>query len=458
MLDEPPSHSVALVFFLIALVQFFAGSFFAACKSSLFVVDRQDLPIVDDPSHPRRKRVLYKLLRRPARLLIGLTVGENANYFGTAALGTAAIAILLFPLSTADVVITIGFFVVLTLAILLIGKVHLMHYLGTAKFIEDWSPTLALMLVMQSPVSAIVEKLVFLLEKPEEYLERMGATELDIWNAQPEDSSELEEEEREMIRSIYEFGDTTAREIMTPRTDVQAIDARSPAKEVLEFIAGSNYSRFPVYEENLDEIIGVVHVKNVLSNIVQGKPESLSLRTIATAPYFVPETKKLDELLQEIKQNRKQMVIVVDEYGGMAGVVTLEDILEEIVGEIQDEYDNEAKQLINLSEGVFIMSARLGIEEMNEALGTEIEFEDFDTLGGLVLSNLGKVPVKGDLFEYAGWKFTVMNMQGNRIGMMRVEVSETHDGNLERAETNGVKVSVGDDAKHVKHKESGGGS
>ncbi len=458
MLDEPPSHSLALVFFIIALLQFFAGSFYAACKSSLFVVDRQDLPIVDDPSLSRRKRVLYNLLRRPARLLIGITVGESGNFFGTAAFGTAALVIALTPLSTADVLVAAGFFAVLSLAILLIGKVHLMHYLGTPKFIEDWSPTLALLLALQSPVSAIVEKLVFLLEKPEEYLERMGATELDIWNARPLDAGELEDEEREMIRSIYEFGDTTAREIMTPRTDVQAIDARSPAKEVLEFIAGSNYSRFPVYEESLDQIIGVVHVKNVLSSVVRGGQGALNLKTVATSPYFVPETKKLDELLQEIKQNRKQMVVVVDEYGGMAGVVTLEDILEEIVGEIQDEYDNEVKPIIEISDSVFIMSARLAIEEMNEALDTEFEFEDFDTVGGLVLSNLGKVPLKGDSFEDDGWKFTVMNVQGNRIGMIRVERSETHGANLERAETNGTRAVAAVEENAARHRESGVGN
>jgi len=184
----------------------------------------------------------------------------------------------------------------------------------------------------------------------------------------------------------------------------------------------------------------VIHVKNVLNAIARDGLDNLNLRKIATEPFFTPETKKLDELLQEIRNAKRQMVIVLDEYGGMSGIVTLEDILEEIVGEIQDEYDQEVKPLIELKSGAYLMSARLPIEELNEALGFAIEEEDFDTVGGLASAKLGRIPSKGDNFTFEGWDFHIVSMEGKRVNLMRVEPSIKGRANLEKPVSNGNRT------------------
>ena len=440
MLDEPPSQLPILILAGLAVFEFLLASFFSACRASLHTADRQELPLFDDPGLSRSERILFRHLRRPARLAIGLSVGENGGYAFALALSVAAGAISLAPLDSLDILPIAATLFLALLVIFLVGKVLFMHYLGTPDFILVWSPLLSFFLLLMFPLVWLIEKFLFILEKPEEYLSRVGATELDFWSVMPEAESELDDEEREMIRSIYEFGETTAREIMTPRTDLQAIDVETPGPEVLEFLAASRYTRFPVYEESLDSIIGVIHVKNVIKALAAVSINDLDLRSIATEPFYVPETKKLDELLQEIKDARKQMVIVLDEYSGVSGIVTLEDILEEIVGEIQDEYDDEAKQIIPLKNGLYNLSARLPIEEMNEELGTTIDDEDFDTVGGLVLSQLGRIPEKGDRFAFEGWDFTVLSMDGNRINLVRAETSANNSANLERIEANGSRA------------------
>jgi putative hemolysin len=430
-LDEPPSQTVFTILYILAAVEFLVGSFFSAARTSLFTMDRTELPLYDD-SVRGNKGLLARMLRRPARLVIGVGIGELSGHAGALAFGAVAAAYRLYPLQGAAWLYFALALLGLALFILLFGKVLSMHYLGTPEFAVTWAPLMSFLLAMLSPMIWITEKLAFTIGRPEEFLERAGASQLDLWTENPEEDAELEREEKEMIRSIYEFGETTAREIMTPRTYLQAISADTPGKKVIEFIAQSSYSRFPVYEGSLDNVIGVLHVKDMFKAFAGMRPDEIDLRKICREPYIVPETKKLDELLQEIKENRKQMAIVIDEYGGLAGVVTLEDILEEIVGEIQDEYDDEVKLIIRLDDGSYLLSARMSTEEMNEELHTNIENEDFDTLGGLVFSCLGRIPAKGDSFRYEGWDFSVLSVSGNRVGMVRVSPSPQLAANLER--------------------------
>ena len=429
-----------LILSLFTVFVFLKASFFAACRSSLHITDRQSLPLFDDPKLDGAKRALFNLIRRPARLAIALSIGENGGYAVFSALVTAMFIINLhqFDLKSA-VLIAVALFAAF-LASYIVGKVLLMHYLGTPEFILVWAPVLSFLIASMLPLVLIVEKFVFLIEKPDDYLARVGATELDFWRGKLETDETLAYEEKEMIRSIYEFGETTAREIMTPRTVLKAIDVNTPPQDVLEFFAHTPYSRIPIYEGTTDSIIGVIHVKNVLNAIARDGLDNLNLRKIATEPFFTPETKKLDELLQEIRNAKRQMVIVLDEYGGMSGIVTLEDILEEIVGEIQDEYDQEVKPLIELKSGAYLMSARLPIEELNEALGFAIEEEDFDTVGGLASAKLGRIPSKGDNFTFEGWDFHIVSMEGKRVNLMRVEPSIKGRANLEKPVSNGNRT------------------
>ncbi|HHS97869.1 MAG TPA: HlyC/CorC family transporter [Chloroflexi bacterium] len=233
-----------------------------------------------------------------------------------------------------------------------------------------------------------------------------------------EEEGIIEEEEREMIYSIFAFGDTLAREVMVPRIDIVALDVDTPLPEAVERVVEAGHSRIPVYEGSIDNIVGLLYAKDLLAYLRDGHTD-LSLREILRPAYFVPETKKVDDLLREMQQHRIHMAIVVDEYGGTAGLVTVEDILEEIVGEIQDEYDEEEPVFEQIGEGEYIIDARMDLDDVNELLGTELSSEAGETLGGLIYCTLGKVPEPGDRLQVDGLEIEVLTVKGRRIGKVR---------------------------------------
>ena len=232
----------------------------------------------------------------------------------------------------------------------------------------------------------------------------------------------LEEEEREMISRILDLPDKVVREIMVPRTDVTCLDVSSPKEIVLQTVMESRHSRIPVYEEQIDRIIGLLHVKDLLDGWAEDQP--LDLRSIATdrPPLFTPESKKISDLFRELRANMQHMAIVVDEYGGTAGIVTLEDIIEEIVGEIQDEYDfDEQEELIPLAENTYSVDARMSLIDFNEQLETQIESENADTIGGFIFDHLGRVPDQDNQFSYQGLTFTIVEADERRIHRIRIQ-------------------------------------
>jgi CBS domain containing-hemolysin-like protein len=229
----------------------------------------------------------------------------------------------------------------------------------------------------------------------------------------------LPEAELEMIRGIIEMGETTVREVMIPRIDMVTIAAGASFDEVTRLIVEKGFSRLPVYEETIDNIIGVVHAKGVLRYLVKGTSPA-SLHDIVRPAHFVPESKRVGELLAEMRQQKMSIAIVVDEYGGTAGLVTLEDLLEEIVGEIADEFDVEEPQVQRLSDSEAIVDARLSIDTLNEVFQAEIEKDDFETVGGFIYDHLGKMPNVGDEVEVDGLRLRVLAMLGRRIKKVRV--------------------------------------
>lgn len=232
----------------------------------------------------------------------------------------------------------------------------------------------------------------------------------------------IEEEEKQMIAGIFEFGDTTVREIMAPRLDIVAIPVDASIQDALRVIIDHGHSRIPVYEENIDHIIGMLYAKDLLRCFRDNRSD-MPIRQLLRGAYFVPESKKLDELFHEMQAHRVHIAIVVDEYGGTAGLVTIEDLLEEIVGEIQDEYDSEEPQIQQLGPETFIFNARLDLDEVSELLGVDLAeaFESVDTLGGFIYSQLGRVPEQGETVVYDGWRFTVLAVDSRRIEQVRAE-------------------------------------
>jgi CBS domain containing-hemolysin-like protein len=235
---------------------------------------------------------------------------------------------------------------------------------------------------------------------------------------QEQEPALTESEERELLRSIVDFGGTLVREVMTPRPDMVGIPADATVGELRALFREQEYSRLPVYTENLDNIIGVVFVKDLLQH--EELVEEESIGPLVRAAAFVPETKRVAELLKEFQRGQIQIAIVVDEYGGTAGLVTLEDLLEELVGEIRDEYDVESEPVVEEGDGVFTFSAKVSVEQMAERLGIQIEPQGFETVGGYVLSHLGRVPAVGERFDIDNVDVEVLEAERRRIHKVRM--------------------------------------
>lgn len=257
-----------------------------------------------------------------------------------------------------------------------------------------------------------------------------------------EEGGAIEEDEKEMIYSIFEISDTWARELMVPRIDVLAFEVETPLTEAIDALLAAGHSRAPVYENNIDNILGVLYAKDLLRHWRLGKLD-VSLRSVLRPAYFVPETKKANDLLAELQQKRIHMAVVVDEYGGTAGLVTLEDIVEEIVGDIRDEYDvNEESYVERVSAQEYIFDARLDLDEVNEVLGLNLPSDDSDSLGGFIYGQLGHIPVMGEKVQATGALFEVLVVTGRRIRKVRATLARPAVESPEPAESrkiNGTK-------------------
>ncbi|RLD06270.1 MAG: hypothetical protein DRI32_02850 [Chloroflexi bacterium] len=252
-------------------------------------------------------------------------------------------------------------------------------------------------------------------------LAQMTEDELKLWVASEDESGSLEPEERRMIYEIFQFGETMAREIMVPRIDVLALDEKETTlSSAVRAFLDSGYSRLPVYNESVDNILGFLYAKDLLPSL-QSKEQEFNLRALLRDPYFIPETKKADDLLSEMQEKRFHMAIVVDEYGGVSGVVTLEDIIEEIIGEIQDEYDEREEDLFEkISEDEFLFLGRIDLDDFSEIIGTDLPEGDADTLAGFLYEKLGRVPQGGEIVRESGLLLTIEQVSARRIRRVRV--------------------------------------
>ena len=229
----------------------------------------------------------------------------------------------------------------------------------------------------------------------------------------------IEAGEKELIHSIFEFGDTIVREVMVPRPDVTAIEADKTLRDVQALVLQHGYSRIPVFEDDLDEIVGIVYAKDVLKALHQGKHD-MPLSEVVRRAHFVPESKKVADLLREMQQEKFHIALVTDEYGSVSGLVTLEDLLEELVGEIADEYDTEEPEVEVVSQDVYRVDGKLSIDELNEILDVELPDEEWDTIGGLMLGLLGEIPDEGQEVTFRNLRFTAERVNGRRISKILI--------------------------------------
>ncbi|MFI3256945.1 MAG: hemolysin family protein [Spirochaetales bacterium] len=228
----------------------------------------------------------------------------------------------------------------------------------------------------------------------------------------------LNEEKRDMIRGIEELAETSVKEIMIPRIDVEFLSVAVSEKELLEKIAKSEHSRFPIYSESIDNVIGVLYVKDLIK--VFHNKETVDLEKIMRKAFFVPESKRIDSLLREFKRRHIHIAIAIDEYGGISGIVCMEDIIEEIVGDIQDEFDNENEDILIVGNNMWLCDARVNLDDLHDEIGANFPNEEFDTLGGFVFDLFGKIPVKYEKASWNNYDFIIQDMEGHKVNQIKI--------------------------------------
>jgi len=423
--------AVRLLLIELALVVLLAV--LSASEAALHTVRRPEV-IEELAMRGRRGRRIGTMGRRSTQYLAAIQVGEFLIVFAYAGIAAAFIAprlsayLLFLGISAvfSDVSAVVVTVAVLSLVAILFGlfvprAVAARHAQGFL-LVLVWP--LELVTWITRPLVALLFYLTQLITKPfgAGPQARAQVTEEEIRALVETGQAQgvLEPKEREMISSIFELGEKEVREVMIPRTDIVALDVTTPTGEVLEQITRVGHSRIPVYEGSADEIVGILYVKDVFRRLARGERD-LDLRRFLRSAHFVPETKKIDDLLREMQKDKLHLAIVVDEYGGTAGLVTIEDLVEEIVGEIRDEYEVEQEMVLPVSENEAVMDARVPFEDVRETFDLDLEpSADYDTLGGFITNQLGRFPRSGESVEVAGTRFTVESVEARRIRRVRV--------------------------------------
>lgn len=322
---------------------------------------------------------------------------------------------------------------------LLPRRIAVLHEEGIA--LASAGPARFLMTVMK-PVTALSSGLVLIFLKifrqriEVNYNEYSEEDIVDMLEAGQE-SGELKEEGKKMITGVFAFDDLLAYEVMTPRTDVFAIDITAPAEDYLDTLMELRYSRIPVYEEDSDNIIGILYIKDYLIQARSAGFENVDIRSILREPYFVPETKNIDSLFVELQKTKQHIAILIDEYGGFSGIVTMEDIIEEVMGDIDDEYDEEEPDIQQISSDTWRLDGRMDIDDIDEELGIDLQSESSETIGGFLIDILGEIPDEDDLgrpIEFKNYIFTIESVKDRRIEGVTLKILPKPDPDTEESE------------------------
>jgi putative hemolysin len=421
---EPWLKPAALLFFLAA------SAFFSSVEGAYFSLSRSALERLEASVDPRARRVA-RLMSNPRLLLSAILAGNTVANTAMAAVSAVwALEIAESAGISKTLVVTIEV-VVVTIVVLYFAE--LIPKLQALRSPEAWALNASLPVELSVwlffplawPLAKLAGGLGRLFGVDQHPPMGMSEEEIRALVEVGHEHGALELQERQMIHSIFELGDTIVREVMVPRIDMVAVSKEASLDEILDKISKHGHSRIPVYDEKIDNIVGIVHVKELLA--ASRKSGEFSLMKHTRKAYFVPGEKKIDDLLKEFQVERVHMAIVLDEHGGTDGLVTLEDIIEEIVGEIQDEYDEEQPLFTRLDERTLVANGKMSIYDLNDEVGHELveESEAYDTIGGFVHRQLGSLPRKGDKFDHNGYGFSVEEMIGRRITRLKVEKGET---------------------------------
>ena len=441
-MDEDPNRIVWEVVLILALV--LLNAFFAAAEIALVSVRRTRIKQLVEEGNARA-RVVQKLLDRPTNFMAPVQIGVTLLGFLASAFAAVnladVLALSLRPLGLSDSAASTAAVLIVTIIVgfvmLVVGEIApkslgLRH---AEKLALAFAGTINFLSILALPAVKVVTFFSDLLVRPFGGHVKFSAPilteeEIKMLVEAGEEEGVLEEEEKDMIHSIFDFTDTVARQVMVPRTDMHTAPITSTLDELLDVITTTGHSRIPIHEENVDSIVGVVHAKDLIPVLRQDK-QFFDIKTVMREAYFIPETKDVGELLAEFKLGNIQMAIVRDEYGGTAGLVTVEDLLEEIVGEIRDEYDVEEPLIEVIDVDHALVSARMSVDDLNDQMNLKIpESEEYETIGGFVFDLFGRQPNEGDEISYENVDFVVSKVEGGRlhsISVARVERPEEPD-------------------------------
>jgi magnesium and cobalt exporter, CNNM family len=406
------------------------NAFFVAAEYGLVTARRTRMIELHHQGN-RRARDVLRITADPPRFIAAMQLGVTLTSLGIGALGEAALAHE-FDKWMATILAVLLAYLILTFFHVVIGElvpkgVALGHSEGTALWVS--APVRAFFAVFAPFVWVLrkaTEAVLHLLglESPGAEREPLSEAELRMLLSRSSEEGEIEHEEQQMIDKVFVFGDKDAADVMVPRPEVVAVSAELPTEQALAAVLESPYTRYPVYRESLDDIIGVLHVRDLFTAVHDRGLADVRLADIVRPAYVVPETKDLASLLQEFRRTNNHFAVVVDEYGGTAGICTLEDLLEEIVGEIEDEFDVTEEQIEQIDDETYRIDGMFPIDEFNSRFGADLPDDDYHTVGGWVFGQLGRAPQPGDDIQHDGMRFDVLEVEGNRIEKIAVWFQE----------------------------------
>jgi putative hemolysin len=376
----------------------------------------------------RRARAVLKIVANPPRFIAAMQLGVTATSLAIGALGEQALAKVFDPIMASVIAFTLAFLIITFLHVVigeLVPKgVALGHAETTALVVSGpvqgfFVVLKPLIWVLQKSSEAILRALG--LQPPGGEMEVYSEAELKMLLNRSTEEGELEQQEQEMLYKVFDFADKEVSAVMVPRPEVVALSVELPPEEALAAVIESPYTRYPVYRGSLDEVVGVLHVRDLFSALVDRGIAGVQLEQLLRPAHIVPETKDLAALLTEFRRTNQHLAVVVDEYGELEGIVTLEDLLEEIVGEIEDEFDLPDESVERLEDGRMRIDGTFPVDDFNEQFGQSLPSEDYHTIGGFVFGLLGRAPEVDDEVAANGCRFTVLEVEGSRIERLEVE-------------------------------------
>ena len=413
--------TIELIVFAILL---FFSAFFSGSEMAFFSLSKATVRRMKEEK-AKGAEIIAPLLTRPKRLLVTILVGNTLVNVAAASLAAFVTLHLSDKHEWNEVIALLVEVVGVTALILVFGEVTPKVYAVNhpEKFTQLAAKPIRFVSTILFPITSVLAYLTrTVTELTGKRISSLSVTEEELKTMVEVGGEEgtLDKEEQEMIHSIFEFGETAVNEVMVPRIDMVCVEIGTERDELIRLITSAGHTRIPLYEENVDTIRGIIHAKDLLKVMSQSS-EGIDLLNIARKPYFIPETKKIDDLLREFQKEKFHMAIVVDEYGGTAGLVTLEDLLEEIVGEIQDEFDVEEPLISRINDDTISVDAKINIHDLNDLLEVELPSEGFETLGGFIFTQTGKIPEEGEEMEYMNLKFVIEEVSKQRISKVRIQ-------------------------------------